>query len=70
MAAFRADQILSDIVAVTEFAYIDQLINEYVATILANHTNHAFFYNYLFMNYRSYLNDIFMYSIRKYISDI
>ena len=41
MAAFRADQILSDVVAITEFAYVDQLINEYVATILANHTYHA-----------------------------
>jgi hypothetical protein len=37
VAAFRADQILSDIVAITEFAYVDQLVDEYMATIFANH---------------------------------
>jgi len=43
MAAFRADQILSDVVAITEFAYVDQLVDEYMATILANHIYHTLF---------------------------
>ena len=69
MAAFRADHVLGDIVAIAKFAYIDELIDEYMVTVLADHSYHAFI-DYQFLKYWLYFNDIFMYCIRKCTSDI